>query len=439
MANSRKPSRSSGSAPRRTRTSRGGTGSGSDAKGGRKSGGSGSGRQVYPDADRFNSYTGIRALLNPIWCYHGFRIAVLALTCFGVVMVFSSSAVTMISQGSSPWKQALSQGGYCILGLILGWVASRVPHGTYQRYGFRFVCGSIVLQLLTITPLGVSVNGNAGWIGIPGVFTMQPAEIVKLALCIWMPSAMLVAVERYEQLGLKAYTKPVGVFVCTLGAVMVGKDLGTTMILVFIGVTSLLIGGFPGRWLSGVGAVLAVCIALFVIGSPNRMRRIMATYQPCTTDAQQDVCYQAIHAKFAMGSGGLLGVGIGNSREKWNYLPEAHNDFIYAIIGEETGFLGAVMVIALFAVLGWSLVCVALHMRHRYVSTVLVCITVWIVGQALVNIMVVVGLLPVMGIPMPFISAGGSSLIMCLVAAGVAASMMRAQPQIKAATATLGS
>ena len=130
-------------------------------------------------------------------------------------------------------------------------------------------------------------------------------------------------------------------------------------------------------------------------------------------------------------------MGIGNSREKWDYLPEAHNDFIFAIIGEETGFVGAATVILLFVVMGWSLVCVAVQMPHRYESLVLMCIAVWLTGQGLINIMVVVGLLPVMGVPMPFISAGGSSLIMCLTAAGVAVSMMRTHPEIKEGSAVI--
>ena len=129
---------------------------------------------------------------------------------------------------------------------------------------------------------------------------------------------------------------------------------------------------------------------------------------------------------------GLLGVGIGNSREKWNYLPAAHNDFIFAIICEETGFIGGALVILLFVVIGWCLIAMALQMRDRYASMVLICIAAWLVGQGLVNIAVVVGLLPVMGVPMPFVSAGGSSLIMCLAAAGAAVSMMREHPQVKA-------
>lgn len=126
------------------------------------------------------------------------------------------------------------------------------------------------------------------------------------------------------------------------------------------------------------------------------------------------MCYQAVHGKYAIASGGLLGVGIGNSGEKWGYLPEAHNDFIFAIIGEETGFVGAAMVILLFIVMTWCMLMVAVQVRDRYITMALVCIAVWIVGQAFVNIGVVVSLLPVMGVPMPFVSAGGSSLIMCL-------------------------
>ncbi|MCH4209263.1 peptidoglycan glycosyltransferase FtsW [Bifidobacterium sp.] len=392
-----------------------------------------------PEEHRAQRFGGVRALSNPLWCYNGFRIAVVLLTCFGVIMVFSSSAITMISRGASPWKQALSQGVYCVLGFALGIMAMVVPVKAYRRFGFVLVCLAIGLQLLTMTPLGVSVNGNSGWIGIKGVFTMQPAEVVKLALCIWLPAGMELAKRRYGKDGIKAYGLPIGMFALCLMAVMAGKDLGTALILVFIGVTALLIGGFPMRWLLSMGVLLAAFIAAFVITSPNRMQRILSAYQPCSADQAIDECYQAIHAKYAMGSGGLLGVGIGNSREKWNYLPEAHNDFIFAIIGEETGFIGAVMVILMFVALGWCLVSVAMQSESRYVSMVLVCIAIWLVGQGLVNIMVVIGLLPVMGVPMPFVSAGGSSLIMCLVAAGVAVSMMRAHPQISAGTSALNS
>ncbi|WEV53445.1 putative peptidoglycan glycosyltransferase FtsW [Bifidobacterium sp. ESL0704] len=382
-----------------------------------------------------DDYRGIHALLNPLWCYYGFRIAVIALTCFGVVMVFSASSVTMIARGASPWKQALTQGGYCLFGLVVCAFAMR-PHASgYRKFSFAFVVFSIFLQLLTVTPLGIEVNGNKGWIGISNKITMQPAEVMKLALCVWMPWAVASAVKHYKSDGLKAYL-PVGlIFLACLATVMLGGDLGTAMILVVIGVTAMLVGGFPAKWLVGAGLVLAVLVVLFVVTSPNRMLRITSAYRPCPASALQGECYQSMHAKYAMASGGFFGVGIGNSREKWNYLPEAHNDFIFAIIGEETGFVGAAAVVILFAILGWCMFVIALQTPDKYASRVLICIAIWIVGQALVNIMVVIGLLPVMGVPLPFVSAGGSSLVMCLFAAGVATSMMRMQPQVQASIA----
>ena len=177
-----------------------------------------------------------------------------------------------------------------------------------------------------------------------------------------------------------------------------------------------LIVGFPGKWM-GVGVLGAVVmVGALAVSSPNRLRRILATYGDCSAADAQSVCYQTIHAKYAIASGGFLGLGIGNSREKWNYLPAAHNDFIFAIIGEETGFVGCAIV---------------LQVTDRYVAMVLMCVAIWIVGQAMVNIGVVVGVFPVLGVPMPFVSAGGSSMIMCLTEAGLVVVLMRSQPQIK--------
>lgn len=381
-------------------------------------------------------YSGIRSLLNPLWCYHGFHGAVFALTVFGVIMVFSASSVTMIAADLSPWKQALSQGLYCVIGVVVCLLAMRVHSERYRNISFWFVVFSIFLQLLTVTPLGVEVNGNKGWIGIPNKFTMQPAEVMKLALCLWMPWAVVLAARHYKTEGFKAYVPMIVVFVLCLGTVMLGGDLGTALILVAIGVTAMLIGGFPLKWLIGAGLVLLVFVVLAVATSPNRMLRVMAAFRPCPIVQPRGECYQSMHAKFAMASGGFLGVGIGNSREKWSYLPEAHNDFIFAIIGEETGFVGAAGVVILFAILGWCMFAIALQTPNKYASRVLICIAVWIVVQALVNIMVVIGLLPVMGVPLPFVSAGGSSLVMCLFAAGVATSMMKMQPQIHASVAS---
>ncbi|HAH53536.1 MAG TPA: cell division protein FtsW [Bifidobacterium sp.] len=358
------------------------------------------------------------------------------LTVFGVIMVFSSSSVNMIANGQSPWSQALKQGLFCAGGIVVAAMAMAIPSRAYRKCSGAFLVFALVLQFMTLTSLGVEVNGNKGWIGIPNVFTVQPAEIVKLALCIWMPGELIDAREKVRKGAkplelLRAYDRLLVGYLASLILIVAGKDLGTAMIVVAIGCIALLLGDFPVKALLASVAVCVAGVIVLVIVSPNRVQRIMAVYQECSASDLEGVCYQAIHGKYAIASGGLLGVGIGNSGEKWGYLPEAHNDFIFAIIGEETGFVGAALVILLFFVLGWSMMVIALKTYDRYISIVLICIAVWIVGQAFVNIGVVVGIFPVVGVPMPFVSAGGSSLIMCLGAAGVAISMMKEQPQIK--------
>lgn len=383
-------------------------------------------------------YTGWRALLNPLWCYHGFRMAVAVLTVFGLVMVFSSSAATMAAKGQAPYKELISQGLFCVIGLVVGVVAAFLPVKLYRHAGILAVGFAMFLQALTFTPLGHNAGGNTGWIYI-GSVSIQPAEIMKFALCIWLPAALMSASRRYErgEVLWRAYGVAVGVYGLCVLLVIGGKDLGTAMILVFIGIVAFLVGGFPLKWMGLFTAVMAVGVILLVATSKNRRDRILAAYTACSDTQTQGVCFQSIHARYAMASGGFLGVGLGNSREKWNYLPEAHNDFIFAIIGEETGFVGAATIILMFCVLIWCLTWMALQIKDRYVSMALMCVTVWLGGQALVNIGVVVGIFPVLGVPMPFVSSGGSSLVMCLAAAGMVVGLMRAQPQIKAARSKL--
>ena len=356
--------------------------------------------------------------------------AVVGLTCFGLIMVFSSSTVTMAALGKSPFLQLLNQGAFCLIGLVLGFVALMMPVTFWKRTGVFFVGGACLLQALTFTPLGHDVYGNRGWLDL-GFTTIQPAEFMKFAMCIWLPSSLHACSKMYHKKGIKAYAAPLALYAIGVALVMGGRDLGTAMILVFIGGVAFLIVGFPGKWM-GVGVLGAVVmVGALAVSSPNRLRRILATYGDCSAADAQSVCYQSIHAKYAIASGGFLGLGIGNSREKWNYLPAAHNDFIFAIIGEETGFVGCAIVLLFFAILAWCMIVIALQVTDRYVAMVLMCVTIWIVGQAMVNIGVVVGVFPVLGVPMPFVSAGGSSMVMCLTAAGLVVGLMRSQPQIK--------
>lgn len=393
-------------------------------------------RQASSDSSQDSSlrqYMGWRSLINPLWCLYGMRVSVVILSIFGLFMVFSSSSVTMITYGAAPWGQGVNQTLYCILGAIGYIFASRLPISYYRRYIVVIYTVSAVAQFLTFVPgLRREVNGNAGWISI-GPITLQPAEITKLALCIWLPVALLAAKQAYKRVQMRAYIPAAAGLGLSLLLVIAGKDLGTALIIIFIALIAFYLGGFPTRWLVGSIAVAVVLVALLVLTSQNRMRRILATLHGCDAKAARGVCFQAIHAQYAMASGGLLGVGIGNSREKWNYLPYAHNDFIFAIIGEEMGFLVAAAVVLLYIVIGWCMMSSALQAESKFISISLMCIATWIVGQGLVNILVVVQLLPVMGVPMPFVSAGGSSLVMCLVAVGVADGLMRENPQLKVA------
>ncbi|MFU0574617.1 peptidoglycan glycosyltransferase FtsW [Gardnerella vaginalis] len=375
-------------------------------------------------------YVGLRSLTNPLWCLYGMRVSVVILSIFGLFMVFSSSSVTMITYGIAPWGQGVNQTMYCVLGLIGYIFASRLPVTVYRRYVAVIYVISVIAQFLTFVPgLRREVNGNAGWIAF-GPITLQPAEITKLALCIWLPMALIAAKQAYERVQMRAYIPVVAGLGVSLLLVIAGKDLGTALIIILIALIAFYLGGFPTRWLIGSIFIAIAMVAMLVLTSQNRMRRILATLHGCDSKAAKGVCFQAIHAQYAMASGGLLGVGIGNSREKWNYLPYAHNDFIFAIIGEEMGFLVAAAVILLYVIIGWCILSSALKAKSQFISITLMCIATWIVGQGLVNILVVVQILPVMGVPMPFVSAGGSSLVMCLVAIGVADGLMRSNPQL---------
>ncbi len=383
-------------------------------------------------ASSFGQYVGMRSLFNPLWCLYGLRISVAILSVFGLFMVFSSSSVTMITYGVAPWGQGINQTLYCIIGLIGYIVASKLPVSFYQKRVVIIYAVATVSQFLTFVPgLRREVNGNAGWIAI-GPLTLQPAEITKLALCIWLPVSLLIAKQAYDRVQMRAYIPPILGLGLSLLLVIAGKDLGTALIIIIIALVAFYIGGFPTKWLVGTVLVAAVLVALLVLTSQNRMRRILATLHGCDAKAAKGVCFQSIHAQYAMASGGLLGLGIGNSREKWNYLPYAHNDFIFAIIGEEMGFLVASAVILLYIIIGWCLLSSAMQIRVRLVSISLICVATWIVGQGLINILVVVQILPVMGVPMPFVSAGGSSLVMCLVAIGVSDGIIRNSLNLKA-------
>jgi len=351
----------------------------------------------------------------------------LFLVVFGVVMVLSSSSVEQYAATHDFFGAASRQGLYAVLGVPLMLIASRVPARLWRKWAMRILGAAILLQLLVYTPLGISVQGNRNWIGI-GSFSAQPSEVVKLALVLAIGGIMYVKRDKLDD--WKEVFIPIGIAAAlALGMVLLGGDQGTAMIMLILILGATFVGGARGRHLAiGLG-VIAVLLPFVTMSSSSRQTRISAWLSGCTdTNQYQDLCWQPVHGIWALASGGVFGVGLGNSKAKWSWLPEADNDYIFAIIGEELGLIGAVVVLALFVVLAISMIKVIRQSRDPFVKTVTGGILAWIVGQALVNIAVVLGLLPVLGVPLPLISAGGSALIMTLVAIGVVLSFARDLP-----------
>lgn len=364
--------------------------------------------------------TGKHSTKSAYWMILG---PTLALTFIGVVMVLSASSVESIG-GAGSFSSLKSQGLYAVIGIILLFWMGKWRRETYHKLAVVLLFASIFLLLLVFTPLGVEINGNRNWIRFAG-FSFQPAEAAKLAFSVWAAYALS------QKLRYTAYGKDLMVpVVLPFGLILVGligagRDLGTVLILLMIIATVLYIGGMRGIYLIGTGIVGLILVAIVTALSSNRMLRIQAWLGQC--DHPADPCYQYEQGIFALASGGWFGLGLGQSRQKWSYIPEAGNDFIFTVLGEELGLLGALLVIGLFITLGLGMFRVAYNTQDHFVRIATGAIMTWLLGQAFMNIAMVTGLLPVIGVPLPFISAGGSALLMAILAVGVVLSFARQQ------------
>lgn len=357
--------------------------------------------------------------------------AALLLTLFGLVMVLS--ATSALDGAQNPFDHVLKQGVFAVVGIPLMFVLSRAPLRFWKRMAWPALIAATMFQLLVFTPLGISANGNRNWINLAGI-QAQPAEFLKLALALWLGYVLF---RKQTLLGdwRHVFIPIVPVAALVIATVMGGKDLGTTMILVLVLLGALFFSGVRLRifLLPAIGALGA--IALFALTSPDRMRRIMSFLdQDCLANYLGD-CYQPLHGIWGLAAGGVFGVGLGNSAEKYDWLPAAANDYIFAIVGEELGLIGCVVVLALFALFAVG----AFHIIRRtddpFVRIVAGGITIWIVGQAMINVAVVLRVFPVLGVPLPFMSQGGTSLLSVLIGCGVLLSCARTLPDRRAAVA----
>ena len=364
--------------------------------------------------------------------YYCLLISALVLETFGLIMVFSVQSVTVAANGGNAFTDFAKYLIFAVVG-TLGMVGiSRMPLSWFPRMAWVVLGLTIAMQCLVFTPIGVNVYGNRNWILVPGVGTAQPSEFIKVALALVLGTLVTWYTAGRRDRTVSAGWAGVGIAIL---AVFGGQDLGTVIILVLIVAGALWVGGLRKRWFALLGALGMVMFTGASMLSANRRARIVAWIHPEGADPT-GVGYQPKHGMWALGTGGWFGVGPGSSRQKWGYLTQADSDYIFAVLGEEFGLVGTLVVIALFAGIGAC--CLRLMRRHTstYVVATSSAIGAWIVGQAIINMGVVTGALPVLGVPLPLVSRGGTALVSVLLAIGVLLAFARHEPGAQEALST---
>ncbi|WP_216381525.1 FtsW/RodA/SpoVE family cell cycle protein [Arcanobacterium phocae] len=358
----------------------------------------------------------------------------LMLMTIGVFMVFSATAPSSISavsrDPSTPlFAVALRQSIYAVIGIIGAGVLTAIPYKLLQRVAIiPFILG-VVLQTLVLLQGGEGVAGNNNWLRL-GSFALQPSEFLKLAMIIWL-AMMLARLTVPEIQTSKTIVIPTIGFLIATGVVVLGGDVGTGLVFVLIGGGMIWLAGLRGRQLIRPAYGFIFLATILVVIRPSRLYRVGDYLTNLFTLPDQITPTQSDYALFAFGSGGVTGAGLGAGKEKWRDLAEAHTDFIFAVIGEELGMIGAFTIILLFLALGWALLRIAMNHHDRYAQLLAVGASLWLCGQAFANMWVVTGLLPVFGIPLPFVSMGGSSMMATVWMLGVVAATALDVPGVR--------
>ena len=362
---------------------------------------------------------------SPVLTYYLLAAATALLVVVGLAVVLSSTSSDALSaSGDNPYSLFIIQLAALGIGVAALVFGSRMPVTFWKRAAAPSMVAAILL-LIAVVVMGEASGGNRNWIRV-GPVTFQPSEVGKLALALFLGVAL--SVGRRQLTTLRGIMVPGGLAALTiLGLVLVGGDLGTALVICLMVAAAYFVAGLPLRWFAAAGAVGIVGVLVLLQQGVTRTGRIDAWLNPETCDPQ-GACMQTLHGTWALASGGLWGLGPGMSREKWGYLPVADSDFIFSIIGEEYGLIGTLLMLIAF---GMIIVAInRLVSRHDdpFVQITAAGIGAWIVGQACINIAVVVGLAPVTGVPLPLVSSGGSSLIVSLAAIGVLMAFARREP-----------
>ena len=349
-------------------------------------------------------------------------IDVITLMLFGLLMIYSSSSIWSEYKFGNSFHYCVYQGAFIIIGIFLMCFLSKIHYSFYYRYATKLLIISLVLLGLVLIPgVGIIRNGSRSWFGVGG-FGIQPSEFAKLALIIFTAKYL----ERSNKF-IKSYVKGVlpilGILILVFGLIMLEPDFGTGMIIVISIVALLFIAGVNMKFFFMLGGIGIVGIIILVIIAPYRMDRITSFLNPWSDPLGTG--FQIIQSLYAIGPGGLLGMGLFNSRQKHFYLPEPQTDFIFSIISEELGVLGVIIVVFLFVFLLYRVIKIALNCENKFAKYLSFGLIFQIIVQTVLNLFVVIGLIPVTGVTLPFLSYGGSSLLVSSISIGIILSISR--------------
>lgn len=369
-----------------------------------------------------------KALDHPMADYGFLLSAISILVVLGLIMVLSASNVLSYQQNDgNGYAIFVKQAIVAALGVGIMIFASRLRPALFRKLATVALIASLVLLVAVLIPgIGSGVHGQRNWIELGGPFRLQPSEFAKFAMVVWTAKLLT---DRHDLIdGWRSLLWPFGpVTGLIVVLVVLEGDLGTAMILMAIMAGMLLIAGAPKKVFAALGALVLLAILALSLAAPYRMQRFLTWLDPGSDPTGAG--WQIIHGHYALATGGWWGVGLGGSREKWGFLPEAQTDFILAVLGEELGIVGTLMTLCLFAVITFFVIRIAMRSNDRFVQLASAGVGLWIIAQALLNIGAVLGALPIAGVPLPLVSNGGSSLAVTLGAFGMVLAFARSEPR----------
>ena len=363
--------------------------------------------------------------------YYALLIATFGLLFIGMVMILSASTTVSYKQFNNQYIIFLRQLMFASIGIVIMMAISRLPKIFFFRWAKAALWISIVLLVLVLIPsIGISVAGQRNWISLWGPFRLQPSEIAKLTLIVWgsvvLSKQIRSKITTWQNLLVPVF--PVGAIIAVL--VIFEGDLGTALILGPILLSLFYAVGAPVKLFTWSAMAGLLGIFILSIQESYRIQRFLSWINPSAEN--QDAGWQVTHGKYALASGGWTGIGLGASKEKWGWLPAAHTDFIFAVVGEELGLVGTLIVLALIGTIAYVALTLARKTNDLFTKLIATSVMAWIVVQSIINVGAVLGLLPVTGVPLPLVSYGGSSLVFTMSAIGVLMAVLRAEPNVKA-------